>query len=60
MKVEQKMMSGSTFSHLVYGIDSLLVVTVKEINLESLDAHIAVMLHDFLHLLMTALDEIAP
>ena len=36
MKVEQKMMSGSTFSHLVYGIDSLLSSRSKKSTLNPL------------------------
>lgn len=60
MEIEQKMMLCCTFSYLVYRIDGLLVIPVKEIHLESLDTHISIILHDFLHLFMTTLNQIAP
>ena len=60
MQVEQKMMLCRTFSDFINGIDSFLIIPGEEIHLESLDAHIAIMLHDFLHFLMSTLYQITP
>ena len=60
MEVEHQMMLGCTFCHLIHRIDCLLIITVEEIHLESFDTHVTIMFHDFLHLLMTTLNKVAP
>ena len=43
--VEIEVILGGTLSHLIGRGDNLLVVTIKEIYLETLDAHIGIVLH---------------
>ena len=49
VEIEQHLMFGADFGGAVQEIDHPLVVTIHEIDLETLDAHVGIMFHDAFH-----------
>ena len=50
MKIDQHLISGTSFCRAVQEINKFLIVTVHKVNLETFDTHIRIMLHNILHI----------